>query len=151
LYETEPEINVSRPLLQQRNYWYQQDTFSKPLLTKVPIRYTVGHHGALNRVHGPVEVIDQNLVMIHLHSFDNNHCFERERAKFEGSVKNHKADEETLGMNSRAHGTSLDPYTLTQWNVCGLTMMMERKDGQVLAPDGKIATPIPKQFKSVDI
>ena len=155
--DDENEIDMDKPILQQRNYWQEHGQFCKPLLSKIPLRYAPGHHFAYARDKGPsaeqvaITDIDPNLVMVHLHSFDNKHCVEREEAKFQGSVKHHKKDEENLGMNQRSHMKSLKEM-ITKWNVCGLTMMKHTNDiNEVIAPEGEKAIKIPDRFKNIDI
>jgi hypothetical protein len=150
-YTEEPEINISKPILQQRKYWFQQGLFSKPLLSKVPLRYNLGHHEARTQ-NGEVfnfDKIDPQLIMVHLHSFDNKHCVEREKAKYEGALRAGKKDEATFGMNYDSHSGKFDDI-LKRTNVCGLTML-QRVGNEMHAPLGDLATTIPQQFLSVEI
>jgi hypothetical protein len=145
-YTEEPEINTSKPILQQRKYWFQQDLFSKPLLSKVPLRYISGHHAVQTRLPEMYDFrqADPHLIMVHLHSFDHKHCVEREKAKFEGSLHASKKDEATFGLNGINRAAKFDNI-IKSTSLCGLTMLT-RVGNEMRNPQGEIATAIPKQF-----
>jgi hypothetical protein len=62
----EAAVDLARPIMEQRMYWFRDDYFDKPLITKVPLNYVLGHHTAtnMNKQRHP------HLYMIHLHQFD---------------------------------------------------------------------------------
>ncbi len=172
----EPKIDVTKPIIKQRNYWYQDDNFSKPLLTKIPLRYVHGFHYAHTRTsyttgnrlyaYEHPNIVDRNIYMFHLHSFDYEFCTQREYNKFKGSQLSHNNDEEYLGIHvySVLHVT-LDPV-LSKISICGLAMLHhstttttttttidddDSNDDEVIAPLGEIATRIPDKFHVIDL
>ena len=148
--KAEAAIDLTKPILQQRKYWYQDPLFSKPLLSKVPLRYIVGHHAAQARNYGVFDgaKAEHNLVMFHLHSFDNKQCVDRERAKYDGAVSHGKKDEDKLGMNIFAHKTFEE--IIVQSHVCGLTML-SNEGKQMKTPTGALVEKIPERYSVVDI
>jgi hypothetical protein len=160
----ERAIDLTKPLLSQRVYWIRDDFFFKPLLSKVPLRYTTGHHNAfLLPYPGATEAmmtnkshIDIDLVMIHLHAMDFSLCREREEMKFNASRLKHRSDEDGLGMNSWANkpGTSQGTFEslLKQFDICGPSMISEN----LTIPVNEIVDPyivekIPEHFRSVNL
>lgn len=62
----EAPFDFSNRIFEQRMYWYRDEYYDKPLISKVPLDYELGHHTApnMNLEHNP------HLYMIHLHQFD---------------------------------------------------------------------------------
>jgi hypothetical protein len=69
-FPEEKPIDKLRPLLSQRNYWFQNDVYSKPLITKIPIKWTPGWHG-IQKNNLPIR---EDLLLIHLHRLDFDFC-----------------------------------------------------------------------------
>ncbi len=147
-YKEEPEIDYSKNILTQRSYWRDDAMFHKPLLARVAMRYSVGHHFTLRKKH---VYHDPNLYMLHLHSLDYHFCADRELAKFNGSVHRGKKDEDDLGMNSIAAKKTFEEV-ISKANVCGLTMLTrDERSGSMKAPLGEVAEKIPDRFKAVEL
>lgn len=98
----EDPIDWNKNLMTQRHYvWPFDPIFSKPVLTRVPLKYGPGFHNAfnwttneqLNVMHHP------HLFMLHLHSIDYDYCMAREYSKYLGS-KNMHAEERNKGMGN---------------------------------------------------
>lgn len=69
----EADFDPSRPILDQRRYWFRNHTFqAKPLLSRISLDWTYGFHSC----HQGGE-IDPNLYMIHLNRFDYKMAYER--------------------------------------------------------------------------
>lgn len=103
----EAPMNWSRPILSQRRYWINVFKYSKPLLTKIPIRYRPGFH---NNFVGPMVLMDPDLVLIHMKSSDYEFCTVHEEAKYQTTLRMHPL--ETLaGFNDHirsSHGHACD-------------------------------------------
>lgn len=69
-------IDLRKPILRQRDFWYKADYVSKPLISKVPLNYEVGFHNA-NNVSQHASIKDPAIKLIHLHYFDYNTCKQR--------------------------------------------------------------------------
>ena len=91
----EPPMNWSKSILSQRKYWIPVLKYSKPLLTKIPLKYRPGFH---NNFVGPFVVQDSQLFLIHLRSADYSFCMEHEKAKYE-TAKNMHPQERQAGFN----------------------------------------------------
>jgi hypothetical protein len=85
----------NKSILSQRKYWASMGKYSKPLLTKVPLRYRPGFH---NNFLGPIVNGDGDLFLIHLRSSDLDFCMAHEKAKYEVAMKMHQ-EEKKSGFN----------------------------------------------------
>ncbi len=69
----EPPIDLGRPLLEQRRYWYRGYFYDKPLLARVPLKWTPGFHSVEDTGYRQ----DKDLWLIHLHKMDFALCWEK--------------------------------------------------------------------------
>lgn len=76
-YPDEPPLRFDEPVLPQRAYWHPSPQYSKRLLAKVPLRWSVGFHRELT---APGVQPDPELLLVHLHRADFDSCLERHRA-----------------------------------------------------------------------
>lgn len=74
--DEEPPIHWGERLLEQRRYWYNSSTYSKPLLSKIPLNWSWGFH-ACAECTVPYRYRDPEGVLIHLHKLDFNTCLSR--------------------------------------------------------------------------
>jgi hypothetical protein len=74
---TEPALDPLRPVLEQRNRWFRNPAYSKPLLATVPMPWTGGFHG---RTDGLTRD-DPRLFLVHLHRVDFDRCLARHRQR----------------------------------------------------------------------
>ena len=75
-FDEESPLILDQPLLPQRRWWCQSYTYSKPLLSRVPLNWCWGFHHATD----PAitwEQRDENLLLIHLHKIDFDVCLSR--------------------------------------------------------------------------
>ena len=70
----EPPARFDQPLLQDRRYWHASLEYSKRLLSRVPLRWSVGFHDEYN---APDDPPDPALLLVHLHRLDYDSCRER--------------------------------------------------------------------------
>ncbi len=77
MVDREGPFDPSRPVLDQRGYWFQNAAYNKPALTTEPCRWEPGFHG---RRDGRKQV-DPDLVMIHLHRMDFETSLARHRER----------------------------------------------------------------------
>jgi hypothetical protein len=71
--DTEPRIDLSRNILDQRHWWFRNYIYSKPLLSRVPQQWVPGFH---HREDGTSNQ-DLQLLLIHLHRMDYELCWAR--------------------------------------------------------------------------
>lgn len=75
--DSEPSLDLSRPIMEQRCHWFANRMYSKPALAQVPLQWTPGFHECRGLKQEP----DPNLYLIHLHRMDYELCRERHRAR----------------------------------------------------------------------
>ena len=73
--DTEPPIDLTRPILDQRGWWFENFAYSKPILATVKMHWYDGFHA---RRDGRAN-FDYDLRLIHLHRMDFNLCLKRHR------------------------------------------------------------------------
>jgi hypothetical protein len=71
--DREPPIDLSKPLLAQRGWWFRNPIYVKPLIASVPMEWVPGLHRRLDGENN----YDPELRLIHLHRLDVERCFER--------------------------------------------------------------------------
>ncbi|CAF1036084.1 unnamed protein product [Adineta steineri] len=77
---SEPKLNLSQPIMPQRNFWSKDNMYDKPLLISKEIHWTVGFHTCKENA-----TRDEDLVLIHLQRMD--HDFYMERATWKSKQK----------------------------------------------------------------
>ena len=74
----EPPLDPSRPIMQQRKYWYPSRLYSKPILSRVPCNWCTGFHWLKDDImHTP----DRNLLLLHLKQIDFDIYLSRSKAR----------------------------------------------------------------------
>ncbi|MFE9749860.1 RICIN domain-containing protein [Saccharothrix saharensis] len=71
--DTEPAYDPGRPVLDQRGTWFRNNSYSKPLLARVPMEWHGGFHERKDRAARR----DPSLRLIHLHRFDYDYGLTR--------------------------------------------------------------------------
>lgn len=72
----------SKTVMEQRKYWFYNPMYSKTLITRIPLDYSVGQHHHLDE-----SVESDFLLLIHLHRLDFNLCYDRNLRQWERSLK----------------------------------------------------------------
>lgn len=68
LPDSEPDIDLSRPILEQRKWWHRDRIwYDKTILTRKTLDWCVGLHTCSETP----DLYDENLVLVHLHKFDH--------------------------------------------------------------------------------
>ena len=75
--DSEPPLDLSRPVLDQRGCWFINDGYDKAALATVPMRWRPGFHGREDFSMKP----DPDLRLVHLHRMDFDLCLERHRTR----------------------------------------------------------------------
>ena len=73
----EPPLDLARPVLDQRGWWFINDGYDKAALATVPMRWRPGFHGREDYGFNP----DPDLRLVHLHRMDYELCRERHRTR----------------------------------------------------------------------
>ena len=77
MVDREGPYDPSRPILEQRGYWFANGAYNKPALATGPMAWVPGFH---HRTDGQLNY-DPNLRLIHLHRMDFEICRERHRGR----------------------------------------------------------------------
>ncbi len=64
--EYEPPIDMSKPIGEQRRFWFHRSHYSKTLMANHPIEWCLGFHSCYNKL----GVYDEQLLLVHLHRLD---------------------------------------------------------------------------------
>ena len=75
--DLEPPLDLERPILDQRSWWFINDAYDKAALATEPITWPPGLHPPADAEFNP----DPDLRMIHLHRMDYGLCLERHRTR----------------------------------------------------------------------
>lgn len=104
--DREPPLDLSRPILDQRGWWYINDGYDKAALATVPLEWKPGFHGlAEGRAN-----VDPDLRLIHLHRMDRDICRERHRVR---ARKPWAPDDERRGW--AVHNRIVDEAQFDRW------------------------------------
>ncbi len=78
--DKEADFDSNETVLSQRKYWYRTKLYDKTLLSKIPLKLTIGNH-TLSGFRQPKQ--DKDLLLIHLHKLDFDMCWNKnvEKAK----------------------------------------------------------------------
>lgn len=106
-YPDEPPLRFDEPLLAQRSYWHASELYSKRLLGRMPLAWSVGFHAESN---APAIAPDPHLYLIHLHRADYEHCLARHRAARQRDWSEYDVRAE-LGWQNRI----VDPDEFRDW------------------------------------
>jgi hypothetical protein len=77
LKDSEPPLELSRPILDQRHHWFINGAYDKAAIAMEPMRWRPGFHGREDFHYRP----DPDLRLIHLHRADYDICLERHRLR----------------------------------------------------------------------
>jgi hypothetical protein len=75
--ELEPPLDLSRPILDQRRWWFFNGAYDKAALATEPMVWRPGFHGRADFHFNP----DPDLRLIHLHRMDYGICLDRHRTR----------------------------------------------------------------------
>jgi hypothetical protein len=75
--EAEPALDPAAPIMTQRQWWFRNTGYDKPLLARVPMLWRGGFHG---RTDGAIKD-DPRLFLVHLHRVDYERCLYRHRQR----------------------------------------------------------------------
>lgn len=108
--DDESPLQLSDPWLEQRNYWYKCKTYTRPLITKIPLYWRPMLQGAYNV---PEDAVNEQLALIHMHRVDFNMCLRRHR---EAAARIWKPEHRQEGPYR--HNRVEDPDMLSRWIKC---------------------------------
>ena len=77
LRDREPKLDLARPILDQRGYWFAHDGYDKPVLATVPMEWVEGFHASADGRQN----YDPDLRLIHLRRMDYDLCLARQQER----------------------------------------------------------------------
>jgi hypothetical protein len=75
--DSEPPLDVSRPILSQRRHWFPNGAYDKAAVTTRPLEWRQGFHGRADFQYN----LDPDLRLVHLHRMDYETCLARHRSR----------------------------------------------------------------------
>jgi hypothetical protein len=87
--DREPPIDLARPVLDQRGFWFANDIYDKPAIASVPMQWKPGFHRGIDGSMRP----DPDLYLIHLHRMDYEICLARHELRREREWNEHDVSE----------------------------------------------------------
>jgi hypothetical protein len=75
--DREPPLDLGRPILEQRGWWFINAAYDKAALASEPITWNPGFHPNIEHGFNP----DPDLRLIHLHRMDYGLCLDRHRTR----------------------------------------------------------------------
>jgi Glycosyl transferase family 2 len=106
MVDREPPFDPSRPVLDQRGYWFHNSAYNKPALATGPTRWVPGFH---TREDGRTEM-DPDLCMIHLHRMDYEICLARHHYR-----RTRRWNERDLDERWASHNLIVDGAEFARW------------------------------------
>lgn len=104
-FASEPPLDPSRPVLAQRRRWHRNEKYSKALLSKVPLTWSLGFHTCEESV-----AQDELLVLVHLHKYD----FQAFLARHEARAK-YKHGAAAIANGWNAHYRAVGPQLIAAY------------------------------------
>jgi hypothetical protein len=104
--DVEPPLDLRRPILEQRGYWFPDWAYCKPALASGPMEWFPGFHLRRDGGYQP----DPNLYLIHLHRMDFDLCLERHRAR-----RRIPWNQTDLDSGWAVHNRIVDEQEFTRW------------------------------------
>lgn len=96
----EPKFDFNKNIFEQRMYWYRDQVYDKPLISKIPLQWIYGFHKAANMNPTP----HPHLILIHLHQFDLDWYLKRHMRW----AKDYKVREEDKKKSYNSHYRETD-------------------------------------------
>jgi hypothetical protein len=106
LRDREPPLDLARPVLDQRGFWFHNDAYSKAALATEPMTWRPGLHGRADHKLN----VDPDLRLIHLHRMDYDLCLERHRTR-----SRRRWAEQDASEGWAAHNRIVDEEAFADW------------------------------------
>jgi hypothetical protein len=103
---SEPPLDLSRPVLDQRRHWFANDGYDKAAIAGVPMTWRPGFHGRAD-FHAN---FDPDLRLVHLHRMDHDLCLARHRTR-----RQRRWAEEDAARGWAEHNRIVDPEAFDRW------------------------------------
>ncbi len=119
--DREPPLDLERPLLAQRGFWFANDGYDKAALASVPVEWKPGFHG---REDGRWN-LDPDLRLIHLHRIDYEICRERHRTRTRRRWNRADLDADWARHNLLTDGEAFERWFLEDSSSVGVEIRLE--------------------------
>jgi len=118
----EPPLDLRRPVLDQRGWWFFNDGYDKAALATVPMRWSPGFHGREDGGFNP----DPDLRLVPLHRMDRDLCRDRHRARVRRPWAEHDEREGWAVHNRLTEGEAFERWFGEDANFEAIDMELER-------------------------
>ena len=113
MVKDEGSLDMDNSILSQRRYWYKNPSiYNKPLLTRVPLRWTPGCHN-VSGIKKQKDA-DPDLFLIHLHRMDFEHCKRRHHKTANCSFYKPDLEDKKWGWHAFVH----EDEEFAKWFYC---------------------------------
>jgi hypothetical protein len=103
-HKSEPVIDFSLPILNQRSFWYPYSHFDKSLITKIDLTWSIGQHGASIAGRSLPPNYAADLLLIHLHKVDRDYAYDLNYS----NVAKLRDDHKKLGIKDPRSAEGID-------------------------------------------
>ena len=109
VYQTPEEapLDFARPWLPQRTNAYEAVLYSKPILSKLPLRWAMGFHSLEGALPPP---LDSDLFLFHCHRIDYDYCVRRHQ-----SARQRNWSQADLAMGLGIQNRIVEPTEFRTW------------------------------------
>lgn len=117
--KTEPAFDPSRPVLAQRDHWFANDGYCKPLLSSTPTEWVPGLHQRADGRFNP----DPDFRLIHLHRLDFEIC--RRRHEMRREMLTDEDIDEGRAVHNLITGDEFERWFYTDSSSIGVDLIPE--------------------------
>jgi Glycosyl transferase family 2 len=128
--DREPPLDLNRPILEQRRFWFANDAYDKAAIATVPVDWKPGFHGRVDERWN----LDPDLRLIHLHRMDLEVCRERHATRKRRSWNDEDLDAAWAAHNLLIQGEEFERWFLESSSSHGIEVHIE---------------PIPERWRTV--
>ncbi len=121
LPDREPPLDLERPLLEQRRFWFANDAYDKVAIATVPVDWKPGFHGREDERWN----LDPDLRLIHLHRVDLEICRERHRTRRRRRWNDADLDSDWAAHNLLTEGEEFERWFLESSSSYGIDVHLE--------------------------
>jgi hypothetical protein len=109
--QSEPAIDLSRPIMSQRKTWRYHEHYDKTLISKVACPWFIGFHFISEDYYFPTH--DRHLLLIHLHKMDYDLCKAKHKQRVSFKWASDKAGFNADNQNRICDGEEFDHFFST--------------------------------------
>jgi hypothetical protein len=121
LPDREPPLELGKPLLAQRHFWFANDGYDKAAIASVPVDWKPGFHGRVDERWN----LDPDLRLIHLHRIDVEVCRTRHMTRARRRWNDADVDANWARHNLLTEGEDFERWFLEDSSSAGIDIHLE--------------------------